>query len=311
VTSSAPIIPVFASGDIIESAWANDLRTYLLLLDGRTGGDPGSTGLILGSLSALLGGWNTVINWLGFTPVNKAGDTGIGALTASALASTGDIGATGTVSAATFNGGSTTTGAVSALGIAAGTSGISSTGTIVGVNETLSGALSVTGNVGAGTYSGGTTASGSVSAQGLAAGTSGISTAGQISSSLAIGTAPISVTSTTVCPNLHATNSDQLGGVVASSYARKGASTYVGNGGAQNVALGISANVVVGAQATDTSNGVMFIAFPGFTVAANKLSNVTNLVVDTAHGISGTDLQANTGAANNTGGVTYTYEAFT
>lgn len=47
-------------------------------------------------------------------------------------------------------------------------------------------------------------------------------------STVAIGTAPLTVTSTTVVANLHATNSDQLGGSVAALYAFLASPTFTG-----------------------------------------------------------------------------------
>jgi hypothetical protein len=112
-------IPTYATGDTIESSWANTLRDNALLLDARTGGDPGAAGRVLVSSGALGAGWlapgsngqllqivggvpaygqvgaagiaagavgsaqlgsGAAVGNLGYTPVNKAGDSGIGNL---------------------------------------------------------------------------------------------------------------------------------------------------------------------------------------------------------------------------------------
>ena len=59
----------------------------------------------------------------------------------------------------------------------------------------------------------------SVAATGAVGGTT-------LSSSVATGTAPITVTSTTLCTNLHAANSDALGGTAAASYALLASPTF-------------------------------------------------------------------------------------
>lgn len=48
-------IPVYATGDTIEASWANDLRDNFLLLDSRTGGDPGAAGKVNVSTSSTAG----------------------------------------------------------------------------------------------------------------------------------------------------------------------------------------------------------------------------------------------------------------
>lgn len=60
----------------------------------------------------------------------------------------------------------------------------------------------------------------------------------QLISTIATGTAPFVVASTTVVANLHATNSDQLGGVVATSYALLASPTFTGTPAAPTAAPG-------------------------------------------------------------------------
>jgi hypothetical protein len=72
-------IPTFATGDTIEASWANDLRDNGLVLDARTGGDPGGAGKWLESTGGLGAGWKArataVLEAIGFTPANKDGET--------------------------------------------------------------------------------------------------------------------------------------------------------------------------------------------------------------------------------------------
>lgn len=65
-----------------------------------------------------------------------------------------------------------------------------------------------------------------------------LTVSGQITSTLASGTAPFVVASTTVVANLHATNSDQLGGTVAASYALLASPTFTGTPAAPTATLG-------------------------------------------------------------------------
>lgn len=97
-------ISTFATGDTIESSWANTLRDNALVLDARTGGDPGAVGKIPVSNGLLGAAWlapgaegkllrvisgvpgygdlpaGAVVAHLGYTPANKAGDTFTGSV---------------------------------------------------------------------------------------------------------------------------------------------------------------------------------------------------------------------------------------
>jgi hypothetical protein len=53
-------IPTFATGDTIEASWANTLRDNTLLLDARTGGDPGTANKALISSGLLSAAWTQV-----------------------------------------------------------------------------------------------------------------------------------------------------------------------------------------------------------------------------------------------------------
>lgn len=52
-------LPTYATGDTIEAITPNTLRDNVSLLDGRTGGDPGSSSRVLGAISAVGGQWLT------------------------------------------------------------------------------------------------------------------------------------------------------------------------------------------------------------------------------------------------------------
>jgi hypothetical protein len=60
MTSSIITNPTFATGDTIEAVFANNLRDSDLVLDTRTGGDPGGAGLFLVSTGLLGGGWRVL-----------------------------------------------------------------------------------------------------------------------------------------------------------------------------------------------------------------------------------------------------------
>lgn len=72
----------------------------------------------------------------------------------------------------------------------------------------------------------------------LAAAFAATVSATQFTSTIATGTAPFVVASTTVVANLHATNSDQLGGVAAASYALLASPTFTGVPAAPTAAPG-------------------------------------------------------------------------
>lgn len=83
--------PIYATGDTIEASWANDIRSSFLTVDGRTGGDPAAALKTLVSNGSLTGQWlagltnaylaaGVAVANLGYTPVNKAGDSMSGTL---------------------------------------------------------------------------------------------------------------------------------------------------------------------------------------------------------------------------------------
>jgi len=109
-------ITTWVTGDTIEASWANTLRDNTVVLDGRTGGDPGASyaGKVLTAIGSAAGAWSQVGNAqiapnsivatqmqsgaavgnIGYTPLNKgANDIMSGQLTLSNPGST----ATGTL----------------------------------------------------------------------------------------------------------------------------------------------------------------------------------------------------------------------
>jgi hypothetical protein len=72
--------PTVATGDTIEAAYSNTNRDNVAILDTRTGGDPGAADLMLVSTGPLAASWVAKASAIGYTPVNKAGDTMTGDL---------------------------------------------------------------------------------------------------------------------------------------------------------------------------------------------------------------------------------------
>lgn len=169
---SITTLALVAPGDIITSAQQNIVRSNFGVLDARTGGDPGAAGKIPVSDGATSSIWTVgltaVLNALGFTPVNKAGDTMSGALTvpglnagASGIAVTGAGGVN--VSGGPIQGGVTGSGGDLAVkGLNVGSDGILSaaaiTGTAIsGTTGSFSSDLAAAGNAGitgSGTFGG-------------------------------------------------------------------------------------------------------------------------------------------------------------
>lgn len=171
-------IAIYAPGDTIVASWANILRTNFSVLDARTGGDPGAADEMLVSDGAASAVWvarlTAVLDALGYTPIDKAGDTGIGDLSMNDLTA-GDISAatvttSSTLSAAAYAGGTIAAGSLNAQEINAGSAGIDSTGPIAGSST-----------VSAGAWAGGTIASGALNALAINAGATGIDSTGPIS----------------------------------------------------------------------------------------------------------------------------------
>lgn len=69
-----------ATGDTIEAAYANTNRDNVSILDVRTGGDPGAADRMLVSSGTLGASWVAKASAIGYTPVNKTGDTMTGDL---------------------------------------------------------------------------------------------------------------------------------------------------------------------------------------------------------------------------------------
>jgi hypothetical protein len=199
-------LALVAPGDTITAAQQNIVRTNFGVLDARTGGDPGSSGLLAVSNGAASVAWTddlvAVLAALGYTPANKAGDTFTGSILATGdIAAVGNLSgatlsATGQVTAGQYAGGTTSAGSPQVKGLTVGTDGIVTTGTISpaayvggstatgtpnvkGLNVGTDGIAS-TGVVNPAAYAGGTTGSGSPSVKGLTVGTDGLASSGPI-----------------------------------------------------------------------------------------------------------------------------------
>jgi hypothetical protein len=207
---SAPSDPVGGTVITVAAYVTNSLDNirWLRLLTGNA--DPPGSNYVVVSTSTTGTSWQKVpadalaagvaVSNLGYTPVNKAGDTGIGALTMSALtinstsgissagpiATTGGQGITaaGTITAAVYAGGSLVTGSPSFRGVSVGGDGIASSGAII-----TSGSAGITagGAMSAASYGGGSTAAGTPSFLGVSVGASGIATTGSVNPASYIG----------------------------------------------------------------------------------------------------------------------------
>ena len=82
-----------ATGDTIEAAYSNTNRDNVAILDARTGGDPGAANKWIVSSGPVGAAWSDraaeVLAAIGFTPVNKAGDTMTGDLSVRRTATPG------------------------------------------------------------------------------------------------------------------------------------------------------------------------------------------------------------------------------
>lgn len=232
---TAPVDPI--PGQVITADYAitnlcNPIR-WLRLLTGNA--DPPGSSYVVVSSSASAAAWGkitadvlgtgAVVGHLGYTPINKAGDTGIGNLTsvgtiqAGALVSTGNISTTaGTVSAAVFSGGTTASGGVSAQGFAAGTAGFAG-GPHSGTTLSFTGNGNVNGTLTAGIFNGGTTASGGVQAAGFAAGTGGISSTGLITAGSISASGNIAAPTGTISAAVFTGGSLASGGITALGFS--------------------------------------------------------------------------------------------
>jgi hypothetical protein len=166
-------LALVAPGDTITAAQQNIVRTNFGVLDARTGGDPGSSGLLAVSNGAASVAWTddlvAVLAALGYTPANKAGDTFTGSILATGdIAAVGNLSgatlsATGQVTAGQYAGGTTSAGSPQVKGLTVGTDGIVTTGTISPA-----------------AYVGGSTATGTPNVKGLNVGTDGIASTGVV-----------------------------------------------------------------------------------------------------------------------------------
>jgi hypothetical protein len=163
-------IAIFAPGDIITSSWANVLRTNFGVLDARTGGDPGAAGKIPVSDGATSSIWTVgltaILALLGFTPVNKAGDTMTGTAPGVAVGASGvnvsGVGGVNVIGGPIQGGDVSAGGDLNVKGLNAGLDGMTSMGpmavaAIGATNGAFSGDLGANGNLGilgAGTING-------------------------------------------------------------------------------------------------------------------------------------------------------------
>lgn len=177
-----PSDPVGGTVITVAYAVANLLDPIRWLRQLTGNADPPGTGYMVTSDSTTATSWKTgvtaILAVLGYTPVNRAGDTGMtgnfttnGTVTALGLvagasgvsAGVGGVATTGPVNPASYTGGSTSTGSPSVKGLNVGTDGIASAGP---VNPSQ--------------YQGGSTSAGTPSFQGANVGSSGIASTGGI-----------------------------------------------------------------------------------------------------------------------------------
>jgi hypothetical protein len=160
-------LALVAPGDIITSAQQNIVRSNFTVLDARTGGDPGVVGNVPVSNGATSVVWTAaltaVLNALGYTPANVAGDTFTGAITAPGVNAGASgvliVGAGGlNVSGGPIQGGLIGSGIPNVLGInigasgaVVGTAGVNSSGPLVGTSGSFSADTLVAGS---GTFGG-------------------------------------------------------------------------------------------------------------------------------------------------------------
>lgn len=233
----SPVNPV--PGTVITAAYAVtnilDPIRWLRLMTGNS--DPPGSAYALVSTSTSAVAWSkigpdalapgTATGNLGYTPVNKAGDTGIGNLSslgqiaAEALVSGGNVSAGGsvsaggTVSAAAFSGGSPVLGHLNVAGVTIGANGLGSSGSI---NTTGGAAINSSGAVSAASYAGGSTTAGTPSVLGLTVGANGISSTGTIAGSTITATANIGAAGT-VSAGIFSGGTTSSGGVSAAGFA--------------------------------------------------------------------------------------------
>lgn len=283
-------IPTYATGDTIEASWANTLRDNGLVLDARTGGDPGATGKILVSNGVLGAVWTALI-----ALVNNIATTGtFGAASAiiTGAFSAASAVISGNFTAGTYNGGTTGGGGIAAATVSAGTGGVGTTGDVSGRDVSASRDLTVLRN-----FNGGSTSGGAIAVAGYQAGTSGFTGTGPVSgttatfsdalaalsaaitnaitaatltltglckartfeSTVATGTPPMVVASTDLVSNLHAAVADSASAIAdgAVSTTAKLASLVV-------TAAKIANKTITAAQIADTTITDLQVA------AANK-----------------------------------------
>lgn len=102
-------------------------------------------------------------------------------------------------------------------------------------------------------------------------------------STIATGTAPLTVTSTTVVANLHATNSDQLGGTAAASYALLASPAFTGTPAAPTAAPGTNTTQIATTAFVQAATGALVTGVSsvfgrtGAVVAATNDYNFTQL----------------------------------
>lgn len=178
-------MPSVAPGDTITSAGWNVITANISQLDGRTGGDPGTSGKILISSGTLAAAWTAltslinnittsgIMTALGFV-AGASGFTGAGPVTGT----TGTF--SSTVTGGAWAGGSTLAGALNALVVNAGTSGVASAGPMTMTTVHASGTITADQTVTAGAYAGGSTAAGVIGLKQLLVGTDGVTTTGDV-----------------------------------------------------------------------------------------------------------------------------------
>lgn len=335
-----PTDPVAGTVITVAYAVANLLDPIRALRAFTGGADPPGTGYVVESSSTSATSWVLVnaakiISWLGYTPLNKAGDT----ITPGGLAIAGSLNVGGTTTAGNINaaaiagstgvfsgtvniGGTTTAGAINAGAISGSTGTFSAalsalsaaiTNAITAASLTLTGAM----NSASAAISGNATVGGTLGVTGAQTNSSTIQ-ATRLISTQATGTAPFTVSSTTRVSNLNAAtagDADTLQGNAAAAFATSGhthtsmckitSGTYTGDGGASRSISGLGfAPRVLFIQQTSGSfrMGFMFGHDMGILTGGGSANGVGN-------SLDGDGFTVNLASGFNNGSTTYLWKA--
>ena len=205
--------------------------------------------------------------------ITSTGVNVAGTLNAVGNANVGNLG-TGGLIVATGNvtGGNLTTGGI-----------VSATGNVTGGNLTTGGVLSVTGNANVGNLgtaglivATGNVTGGNLTTAGIVSATGNLTTAAQLVSSVAVGTAPIVVTSTTLVPNLYTARANVADNINVTAPGTGTGYIVFANATTGNVAewtsAGISSNL-----ANNSITATTFVGDLSATTATITTGNITTI----------------------------------